>query len=231
MSNRVPIVSFSFDDFPRSALVTGGALLESFGASGTYYASLGLAGASTSTGLMFSREDLLFALDRGHEIGCHTFEHCDAGTTTPSVFEQSLLANRNCLETLSPGAKFKTSSYPIGVPSTAIKRICGRHFLACRAGGQSLNVGRIDLNFLSAFFIEQSHGDLSSIKLLIDRNVRTNGWLIFATHDVSEQPTRFGCRPSMFEAILRYVTSSQSRVLPVQAALQAIGVQPPGDTV
>ena len=53
MGNDRPLISFSFDDFPRSALFTGGALLEQYGVAGTYYASLGLMGKTSPTGEIF----------------------------------------------------------------------------------------------------------------------------------------------------------------------------------
>src|SRR5947207_11316553 len=69
-----PIISFTFDDFPRSALHTGGAILERFGVRGTYYASLGLMGRTAPTGPIFLREDLPVLIAQGHELGCHTYD-------------------------------------------------------------------------------------------------------------------------------------------------------------
>src|SRR5438046_156889 len=63
-----PLISFSFDDFPRSALYVGGAILQRFGLTGTYYASLGLMGQQSPTGTMFLLEDLKTLLDQGHEL-------------------------------------------------------------------------------------------------------------------------------------------------------------------
>ena len=37
-----PLISFTFDDFPQSALSNGGAILNRFGVAGTYYAALDL---------------------------------------------------------------------------------------------------------------------------------------------------------------------------------------------
>src|SRR5260370_938233 len=71
------VVSFTFDDFPKSALATGGAILERYGARGTFYASLKLAGAETILGPMFDEEDIRAAHHAGHEIACHTFTHLD----------------------------------------------------------------------------------------------------------------------------------------------------------
>src|SRR2546429_104887 len=38
----LPLISFTFDDFPRSAFLDAGSILRRYGALGTYYASLGL---------------------------------------------------------------------------------------------------------------------------------------------------------------------------------------------
>src|SRR6202035_1848450 len=67
INTQTPLISFTFDDFPRSALLTGGAILQSFGLAGTYYASLGLIGKETATGNMFLAEDLKLLVEQGHE--------------------------------------------------------------------------------------------------------------------------------------------------------------------
>ena len=40
MQNADPLISFTFDDFPRSALEAGGQILRAHGVRGTYYAPL-----------------------------------------------------------------------------------------------------------------------------------------------------------------------------------------------
>jgi peptidoglycan/xylan/chitin deacetylase (PgdA/CDA1 family) len=224
MRNRVPIISFTFDDFPSSALSNGGGILEAHGVSGTYYASLGLMGSKAPTGMIFRREELLAVIERGHELGCHTFAHCHAFETSPSEFEHSIIQNRRALEQLVPGAAFKTLSYPIGSPRPGTKRRSAKYFLACRAGGQTYNAGSTDLNQLKAFFIEQSLDRHDAIRRMIDANYTAGGWLIFATHDVCEQPTQFGCTPVLFEQIVQHSVQSGARLLPVSAALAEIGV-------
>lgn len=226
MKNERPLISFTFDDFPRSALHTAGAMLEQQGARGTYYTSLGLMGQTAPTGEMFRREDLSDALARGHELGCHTYAHCHSYTTPSAEFERSCVENREAMHQLEPGVKFQSLSYPISWPRVDTKRRCGRYFLGCRAGGQTFNSGTVDLNYLNAFFIEQSRDNADAIKRIIDENQRAGGWLIFATHDVCANPTRFGCEPGMFEDILRHSVTSGASLLPVSAALAAIGVVP-----
>src|SRR6267378_3494118 len=80
------LISFTFDDFPRSALLAGGAILNRFGLAGTYYVSLGLVGKQTPTGEMFLPGDLTTLFERGHELGCHTFSHCDSWDTETAAF-------------------------------------------------------------------------------------------------------------------------------------------------
>src|ERR1700688_1823607 len=73
--NNGPIVSFTFDDFPRTAYSAGAPILEKFGARGTYYVSGGLMQRSSDLGDMFAAGDLLCLADRGHELGTQTFQH------------------------------------------------------------------------------------------------------------------------------------------------------------
>lgn len=218
------IVSFTFDDFPRSALQRGGTILEDARAVGTYYVSLGLAGRTFPTGELFTQDDLSLLLASRHELGCHTFDHSHAWNTSPADFEASVRANADALARLAPGSTFATASYPISYPRPATKRRIGHHVSAARGGDQTFNHETIDLNYLSAFFIEQSRDNPDAIKRLIEANARAGGWLIFATHDVDEQPTRYGCTPTLFARIVRDCVQAGSTILSMSAALETIGV-------
>jgi peptidoglycan/xylan/chitin deacetylase (PgdA/CDA1 family) len=216
----VPIISVTFDDFPRSAWLAGGAILQSFGVRGTYYVSLGLMGKQIETGNMFLAEDLQALVANGHELGCHTFKHCHAWDTRPESFEAAILQNRQAVDKLVPGTSFKTLSYPISVPRVETKRRVSKYFACCRGGGQSFNTGIADLNNVSAFFLEQSRENPDAIKRVVDENCRVRGWLIFATHDISDSPTRWGCTPELLEDVVRYSVNSGARILPVFRAYE-----------
>jgi len=218
-----PVISFTFDDFPRSALTTGGTILNHFGLAGTYYASLGLTGKETVSGEIFQPEDLSLLFDQGHELGCHTFSHCDSWETEPDQYERSVLENRAALDKLAPGAQFASFAYPISLPRPRSKGRIAGYFLSCRAGGQRINLGNTDLNQLSAYFLEKSRDHIQAVRDLIDHNRRSNGWLIFATHDVSDNPTRVGCNPQFFEDVVRYSVASGAQVVPVVEALAVLG--------
>jgi len=222
MRNPVPLVSFTFDDFPRSALRTGGAILNQHRMAGTYYASFGLMGQEAPTGRIFEAADLELLLAQGHELGCHTFHHYHSWETNPATFEESVLENSRALERLLPGRTFHSFSYPISCPRPGTKRRMGRHFASSRGGGQVHNLGTADLNHLSAYFLEKDGGDPAPVKRMIDQTVRDCGWLILATHDVSDTPTPYGCRPDYFEEVVRHVAGSGARVLTVMDALAVV---------
>lgn len=222
IDTQIPFISFTFDDFPRSALHTGGAILRRYGLGGTYYASLGLMGKQAPTGSMFLHEDLKLVLEQGHELGCHTFGHYDSWKTGTSVFEESIIENRRVLRELCPEVSFKTFAYPISAPRARTKRKMARHFVCCRGGGQTFNFGIADLNYLSAYFLEQSKGNSEAVRNLIDQNRQARGWLILATHDVSKSPTPWGCTPEFFEGVVQSAVNSGSRILPVAQAWEAL---------
>lgn len=220
-----PIITFTFDDFPRTALLGGGGILNSFGLSGTFYTALGSLGKDSPSGEMFCLDDLKQAIDQGHELGCHTFSHDDSWHTKPSAFESSIMRNRAALSELIPGARFESFSYPLSSPQPMVKRAAARHFRCCRGGGQKFNTGTADLNQLSAYFLEKARGDIQSVKDLIDANRKASGWLIFATHDVSPNPSPYGCAPQFFENVVRYAMESGALVVSIARALDAICVK------
>jgi len=218
-----PVVSFTFDDFPRSALHNAGAILKQHGCAGSYYASAGRMGREE--GDLFVAEDLERLLADGHELGCHTFHHYDAMFTSPWRFEASIAQNRRALQTIVPGAAVRTLAYPLSNPNAGVKRAAGRHSACCRGGGQTLNSGSADLNCLKGFFLEQSRDRPQAIFEMIRQNKDERGWLIFATHDVCEAPSPYGCVPELFEAIVEAALDSGARVLTVAQAYDLLAAQ------
>lgn len=219
---QVPLISFTFDDFPRSALLNGGEILHSFRVTGTYYTALGLLGMDSPSGRICVLEDLENALDAGHELGCHTYSHCDSWNSDPKEYEQAILQNRRVLRELIPGARFESFSFPLSSPRPTVKRAASRHFLCCRGGGQTLNADSADLNQLSAFFLEKARDNIQAVRSIIDRNKDARGWLIFVTHDVSSDPSPYGCSREFFRDVVQYAVDSGARILPVIGALEAI---------
>lgn len=213
-----PVVSFTFDDFPRSALLVGGSILQHYNAAGTYYVAMGLMGKETRTGTMFVKEDLEELLQHGHELGCHTFDHCNSWETSPERFHTSLITNQRALTVVLPQAIFRSMSYPFSVPTPRNKCIAGRLFECCRGRGDFMNAGTADLNFLSSHFLERKLGGPDAALHAIEKNRKECGWLIFSTHDLSDDPTPFGWTPGYFETVVRAAVGSGACILPVVEA-------------
>jgi hypothetical protein len=222
LRNDAPLISFTFDDFPRSALVNGGKILKQHGVVGTYFAALGIMGEKLPSGMIFKEDDLANMLAQGHELGCHTFDHYDSWSTQPILFEKSILANKRALQKLMPQASFGSFSYPISYPHPLTKRLVAKHFECSRCGGQRFNSRIADLNLLAAYFLEQCAGNLQAVKQIINQCCANKGWLIFATHDVTERPSHLGCTISFFEAVVGYAVNSGAEVLPMKKALEHI---------
>lgn len=216
LKNDKAFVSFTFDDFPRSAFLCGGKLLDKYQIKASYYASLGLLGRKTVVGDIFTSQDIKDMVDAGHEIGSHTFDHLNPWQARADVFEDSLVRNQMAMFKIIPGYEFKTMAYPYTQPHPRIKKVAGDHFSCCRGGGHISNIGRIDLNLLKSYFIDRRHReDLQYFVELLHWNKRDRGWLIFSTHDISENPSPFGCRPEFFESIIREAVASSSTILPI----------------
>lgn len=225
IDSPTPLISFTFDDFPLSGYSEGGRILEQYGARGTYFVSCSLLGADSISGPIATARDLAPLLQAGHELGCHTFEHLDGTKAPAGAFRQSIAANKAALTAIVPGAELPVFAYPLDGPDLGVKREVGRHFRACRGGGQTFNAGQADLNLLKAFFLDwKSRDDVAAIKRVIDGNTKATGWLIFATHDVVEAPSAYGCSPALFEEVVRLSCQSGARVLPVKRVCDDLGI-------
>ena len=221
----VPYISFTFDDFPRSALMTGGDILVRHNVRGTYFVSLKMAGRDSPSGPLAHWQDILSLLAAGHQLGCHTYEHLDGRHATANAFEQSITANQTALERVVPGTQLPVFAYPLNGPNVTVKRAVGRRFVACRGGGQTINSGLVDLNLLRAFFLDwRTRNDLRLVEDVIRLNAEAGGWLIFATHDVASAPSPYGCDPDFFDAVVDRATRSGARVVPMMQACEELQI-------
>jgi peptidoglycan/xylan/chitin deacetylase (PgdA/CDA1 family) len=214
-------VSFSFDDFPRSAWTNGGRILENRGCRGTYYAAMGMAGTANHLGPMFEPGDLPAAHARGHEIACHTFNHRDCNKASPAEIADEVDANAAALSRVLGGAPVENFAYPFGGVSLTAKSLLGGRFASCRGTGRGLNQGSVDLADLFAISIYSHTFDRARLCQLIDDAQAAGGWLIFYTHDVAEEPSPFGCTPAQLDTIVAYAVEKAS-VLPVRDVLTGL---------
>jgi peptidoglycan/xylan/chitin deacetylase (PgdA/CDA1 family) len=223
---RGGVVSFTFDDFPRSAWTNGGAVLEARDLRGTYYAAMGLAGTDGKLGPMFAVDDLRAAHAHGHEVACHTFSHRDCGAAQPAEMAAEVAANAAALAVALEAAEIENFAYPFGGVSLAAKRALHGCFASCRGTGRGLNYGTVDLADLLSISVYARDFNREKLCQLIDDAQAFNGWAIFYTHDVCDTPTPFGCTPAQLASIVAYAAENAT-VLPVREVLQGLGLARP----
>ncbi len=224
LRNRRPIVSFAFDDFPRTALTEGARILEEAGARGTFYTALGLAGTTNSLGELFQVEDLHQVTERGHELATHTFDHVSARDVSNSRFVANVhkgIDSFAALTGLSPTADF---AYPFGCTNLRLKVKVGRSMQSCRGNFPGLNGPTADRNLLRANPLYGGREALREAVALVDLNRRANGWLIFYTHDVRPNHSHFGCTPALLQALLGYISKQNDKIARVVDIIEKAGV-------
>ena len=220
-----PYISFTFDDFPCSAVVNGGAVLSEYGICGTFYVSMGRLNCDSPSGKLADVNDLQRFVDSGNELGCHTFDHLDGWSTNGVRLVESIRRNQAAVERIMPGMILETFAYPINGSRPKTKRIIGEHFLCCRGGGQTYNRRHIDMNMILSCFLDlRNRNDLSLIKSLIDMNNKDRGWLVFATHDVQKEPSRYGCTIDFFREIVAYCARSGAEIFAVARSCREMGL-------
>jgi hypothetical protein len=211
-----PLVSFSFDDFPRSALQVGGAILKSYGMCGTYFTAMGLVDkVSPNMGPYFGTGELESLLKEGHELGSHTFGHISCRATPLVEFEADVMRGKEAVERLTGAVRSHPFSYPYGHATWRAKGTIGARLASCRGIFPGINTSPVDLNLLRANSLYNSSCDLEAVSRLIMENTERRGWLIFYTHDLSNRPSEFGCTSAQFDSVVRLVDRAQATVLPV----------------
>jgi peptidoglycan/xylan/chitin deacetylase (PgdA/CDA1 family) len=215
---EAPVVSFTFDDFPRSALTEGGRILREHGWAGAYFAAGGFCGRTVDGLDYFDRDDLVQAVEEGHEVGCHTFGHLRLPETGRQAIEADLERNAAFLAEALPGQRLSSFAYPYGDLDLARKALLARRFPVCRGIWPGINAGRMDFAQLKAVPLERRSLDSLDIDAWLDKAEAARGWLIFFTHDVSDDPSPYGCDRKSFEAVTDAVARRGLRVLPMKNA-------------
>lgn len=219
-----PIVSFTFDDFPRSALTVGGALLAEKGLRGTYYISMGLMGQRSNEGEMYDAQDLETLVEKGHEPACHTFSHLYCPQAPAGEIERECEQNRRAAAKVLGGYRLRNFSFPSGGVTRSAKATATSIYDSCRTVECGINRNPIDLGFLRANAV-YSNRPIDELHRLVEENVKQAGWLIFYTHDVSQHPSPVGCTPAYFSEILCSAVASGARIMTVAEAVSRFRIQ------
>lgn len=217
-----PIVSFTFDDIPVSAAVSGARCLEDFGVLGTFYVSGDLLEQMSDYGVPCAGVEMIESLAaRGHEIGCHSFAHRRVGEMSAMGLREDLARNASILRDVGPLQNF---AYPYNAPATQAKRILGERFRSARGGLPGINRGAVDLTYLRAVPLQAASIQGLNFEQWIAEACATPGWLVFFTHDVASDPSPYGTTPQVLRSAIRQAQRYGAAVKTVAAALDDMAV-------
>jgi peptidoglycan/xylan/chitin deacetylase (PgdA/CDA1 family) len=213
--NSRPIVSFAFDDFPRTALNVGGPILRNYGARGTYFASIGLMNTSNHLGELFRKGDLPELLNEGHELASHTFSHVSCRSVSGSRFQEEVEKGRRAIEQITGQCDSGNFAFPFGEVTLGAKRKIGAQLTSCRGTWPGFNGPVVDLNLLRANSLYGGPEECVQVQDLILENEQRRTWLIFYSHDVRPDPSPFGCTPELLEHAVSFASQRNARILTV----------------
>lgn len=226
-----PIATITFDDFPHSAWTAGGPVLEKYGVRGTYFVSAAFSPEnmhrSPPVGLIegiryYDLEDIVAAYTQGHEIGCHTFDHKNAPLQTNAELYQSIQSNASFIKDVLGDVIMTSFAFPQGQANIRTKRFMSRHFAACRGTRPGINAGLFDLSLLRCVDMEPGTLQKHTVRQLIDDSKSRNGWIIFNAHDVSAEPSRWGCTPELMESVVSDLANNGIEILTMKNALARV---------
>jgi peptidoglycan/xylan/chitin deacetylase (PgdA/CDA1 family) len=166
-----PMVSFTFDDVPKSAATNGAPILEEYNARGTFYVAGSLLDQRSDHWAGAGADDIIGLHRSGHEIACHTFSHIRATELDAGAMTAEMEKNRRYLRALDPSIKIENFAYPYGQGAVSRKRQLGNVFRSSRGIYPGVNSGTVDLQFLRSTPLIERHIDADGVDRALDEAV------------------------------------------------------------
>ncbi len=201
-------ISFTFDDVPLSATTHGLRALERLGAPATFYVATSLCGQdSAEYGAMCDLDDLRMLAAAGHHLGAHSHTHAHLERGGEGALREDSLHNRAILEDLI-GQSVDDFAYPYGEYTFRAKTELGSVFRSLRTVEPGVNQGSVDLRLLKSESLERKHFSLERVERSVEQCANEGGWLIFFTHDVSDEPSEYGTTTAGLGEVARIVEAA-----------------------
>ena len=219
LKNEKPIVTFTFDDVPETALTEGARLLEQAKARGTFYISTALLGRRTAHWTVIDAEGVRELHRGGHEIGLHGHAHVPVGLRGDREFAADIARNRETLRSIDPSALAENFAYPYGLASFARKLRLSKLVRSSRGVESGVNSGTIDAQFIRSVALGEASIGYAELERYLDQAIDNNGWLVFFTHDVGDAPSPYGVSRRMLDYAIEASIRRGIDILTLNAAL------------
>lgn len=217
--SAAPIASVTFDDFPRSAWHVAGPILRRHGVKATYYAVGSWVGQTVDGVEQYTVEDLKAVAAEGHEIASHTYSHKKVFSLDGDAIRADEAANVAFFNKHVGEGEITAFAYPYGEASPRTKRLYGGLYASSRGISIGVNGSTFDLAQLKAFGIERKSWSEAYVEAAVQKAVDQKAWLIFYTHDISDDPTLYGATPKMLEHAILTLKAAGVETLTVRDAL------------
>ena len=216
------VVTFTFDDFPKSAASYGADALAAIDAVGTYYACSGMMGARNLTGDLYTEDDVSTLVEAGHEIGAHTDSHLDCARVRTELVRSEINDNLRALDALDNKASIRNFAWPYGETHFAAKRGITDLVASARGILPGINRRGADLMQLRAYELSPEDWTTKRATAAIEAAAKTTGWVIIFTHDVRPSPSLYGTTPEALGNLTRLARDSGAQVISIAGALAQI---------
>lgn len=208
-------VSLCFDDFPQSAAHNAAPLIEQRGWRATWYVAGGFMDqAESDHGPMFQAADLQSLQQKGHDFGCHTFDHIDCRRASAAeIAEQGRMSAAFLQE---HGIEdIRSFAFPFGSVDLAAKKLLSSGGPALRGITPGVNRDEVDLNMLKACGLQDDQGGMQRALAELESLGEQDGWLIIFTHDVCDHPSPWGVTPADYADLLAAIGASVAEIVTV----------------
>ena len=220
-----PIISFTFDDVPRTALVNGIPILDQYNIKATYYVAMGLSCFQSSNNELeayLDPDDILELHRNGHDIACHTYSHYMLKTGTAKDLAHDADKNVRKLKALLGTTSIEHFSYPFGQVNFKEKKLLANSYKTMRSSRPGINTSKTDMHLLRATSIYNPTFEKNKLIKIIEDAERQRGWLIFYTHGVNNKPDAYSCKTEQLQWVIQQCLASSFRILPISEAYSCI---------
>ena len=213
------MITFSFDDFPKSAADTGAEIMGAIGASAIYYACSGLARTVTPTGEQYDEGDIIRLAEAGHEIGAHTHTHLDCAAASLDRVLDDIETNLKRLKAMGLKQAVNHFAYPYGETTVALKKKLMAKFHTCRGILPGYNSASSDRMQLRSMELKPDSMTTDRALFAIETALRQPTWLHIFTHDVKRSPSEYGTTPA---ALTRITRMARDSLIPIVTPSEAM---------